>query len=182
MDIFPNRRDFLQLSGTAATLSLAGCNALQDDGQSTPSSTSGNKNKDTTGSESASQQSTTVTTQATQGENPTVTLIVEIDQEALQQKQQQLQSAVRNGSVNRTQAQQQYRAFQTDLITSAVQSFRQRVQDINAITIEDTVDQFGAILISGTPAALIKTVSYEEVRSLSAQTTFAQTKAQAESS
>lgn len=155
MDLEPNRRRFLATAGTGLTLSLAGCSApTPDDGQPA--------------------------TEASDGERMTVTLALEIDQQALQDVQQNLTQELENGTVNRTEAQEQLQAAEVEMLGAAAADFQDRIADRDTISVTDTAEQIGVLLVSGTPAALIETLSYEEVRGLVGAETFQQAIARAE--
>ncbi|RXK49371.1 hypothetical protein [Halorientalis pallida] len=159
-----NRRRFIKLAGTGTALSLAGCNALQSDG--TP--TDGTATADDDGQASGS---------------ATVALQIQLGQEAqrqLQQQQIQIQSQVQSGDLSRSEAQSQIRSTQEELYGEAIASFESGVADDSNLTVEDSVEAFGVLLVSGTPEALIDTLSMESVGSLYAESTFEQAKAQAQ--
>jgi len=154
MDFVTERRRFLQMAGAGATVSLAGCSSLQNDGV----------------------QSDSDTTQA--GETPTVTLLLEIDRMALQQVQAELQQKLQNGTINQTEAQQQFRTAQTELIGAAIEAFREEVRDDDSITIEETANQLGILLVTGSPASLIGTLEMSDVRGLLPEATFEEAQSQ----
>lgn len=157
MDFTTDRRRFLQLAGTGAAFSLAGCNSIQN----------------------PQQQTTTAADDGT-GDTATVTLALEIDQEALQEEQVKLQQELQNGTINQTEAQERFRNLQTELIGDAMSSFQERVQDDSSIQIDDTAEQLGIVLVSGEPSALIETLSNEEARGLFPEATFEEAQAQAQ--
>ena len=158
MDFVTDRRRFLQLAGTGATVSLAGCNALQGgDGQPAADTDDGPEG------------------------TATVTLAVAIDQEAMRQRQMELQEKLQNGTINQTEAQQQLRAIQTELVGDAIETFRERADGDDSLTIDDTEEQLGILLVSGSPASLIDTLSDDVVRGLLPETTFEEAKAQSQS-
>lgn len=156
MEFDTERRRFLTLAGTGATLSLAGCASLQDDG---PQAEDDGTNGDI-------------------GETATVTVALEIDQEALRQLQAELGEQLQNGTINQTEAQQEFRQAQAELIGEAIESYRNRVSDDDSITIDETADQLGIMLVTGTPRALIGTLSAAEVRGLLPEATFAEAQSQ----
>ena len=166
-----NRRRFMQLAGTGTALSIAGCNALQSDGTPTDGTpTDGTATED--GSDGQASGSATVTLQIQLGQEA---------QQQLQQQQIQIQSQVQSGDLSQSEAQQQIRSTQEELYGEAVSSFQSEVQGDSALTVEDSVESFGVLLVSGTPAALIDSLSMEAVSSLFAEATFEQARAQAQS-
>lgn len=157
MDFTTDRRRFLQLAGTGAAISVAGCNSLQNGGeQSTPEAN--DEIEDTA----------------------TVTLAVEIDEEALQEEQVKLQQQLANNTINQTEAQERFVSFQSELIAEAISRLEERVQDDPAISIDDTAEQLGIVLVSGTPKALIETLSSDVARGLFPEATFEEAQAQSQ--
>lgn len=154
------RRRFIQLAGTGTALSLAGCNALQSGG------TNGtNESLQTTGSGSGSGDGTR-----------SVTVRVQPDQEELRERQSELQTQLQNGEISRQEAQQESQRIRQELLTAAMDTFEGRSD--SGLTIEDSIDQFGVYLVSGSAAALIDALSYEEISSLFAAQTFEEARAQ----
>jgi len=147
------RRQFLQLTGTGTALSLSGCSALSNH----------NGSGGGEGDESA-----------------TVTLAVQPDQQSLQELQSEIQSQVQSGELDRMQAQAEFRRGRIELTRDAVDTFRNRTDTGNvSVSVDDSVADFGVLLISGDPAALIETLSVEEVSGLFPAETFEQAQAQA---
>jgi len=148
------RRRFLQLAGTGTALSLSGCSALS--------------NHDGDGSAGGS------------GEPATVTLAVQPDQQSLQQLQSEIQSQVESGELDRMQAQATFRRRRIELTRDAVDTFRNRSNV--SVSVDDTVADFGVLLVSGDPAALVETLSLAEVSGLFPASTFEEARAQADTS
>lgn len=142
----------MQLAGTTATVSLAGCNALQG------------SDNDGTG---------------TSAESATVTVGVEPDQAQLQERQQEIQSELQSGNLTRSEAQSEYRTAQESLIEEAVNTFEARATAGLGLTIDDSVSEAGALLVTGPPAGLIDTLSVETVTGLFPQSTFERIRSQA---
>lgn len=159
MEFETNRRRFLELAGPATAASLAGCSALSSDTR-----------VDT---------ETGTTTEAT-AETRTVGVSLEPDQQALQERQAEIRSALQAGNITRTEAQEQFRTAQTELRSAAVESFTGRVESNSGLEIEDGIDQFGLLLLSGTPTALLDTLSVEGVVGLLPEATFEEASAQAQ--
>lgn len=155
------RRRFLQLAGTGTAASLAGCSALSNheggDGGS------GSESGDGSGGSTAP---------------TTVTLAVQPDQQSLQELQSELQSEVQSGELDPRQAQAEFRRRRTELTRNAVGAFRNRTGNVS-VSVDDSVAEFGVLLVSGDPAALIETLAFEEVSGLFPAATFEQAKAQA---
>jgi hypothetical protein len=160
MDFDADRRRFLQLAGTGTAASLAGCSALQE--------TLGSQQGDGTGTETGA------------GGDQRVAVAVQADQQALQRRQQEIRSALSSGNISRSEAQTQYRSAQEDLRSEAVASFAERADSNADLTVADSIDRFGLVLVGGSPAALLGTLSSAEVNALLPQATFQQAKSQAQ--
>jgi hypothetical protein len=148
------RRRFLQLAGTGTAASLAGCSALSD--------------QEGGGGGEGSEEA----------EPATVTLAVQPDQQSLQEVQSEIQSQVQSGELDPRQAQAEFQRRRTELTRNAVDTFRNRTGNVS-VSVDDTVAQFGVLLVSGDPAALIEALSFEEVNALLPASTFDQAQAQA---
>jgi len=160
MEFESTRRRFMQLAGTTATVSLAGCNALQG----------GTSDGTETGTGPQSQTQT--------AEPATVTVGVEPDQEQLRERQQEIQSELQAGNLTQSEAQAEYRTAQESLIEEAISTFEERATSDLGLTIDDSVSEAGALLITGPPAGLIDTLSVESVTGLFPQATFEQIRSQ----
>lgn len=160
MEFESTRRRFMQLAGTGATVSLAGCNALQG-----------------IGSDGADSSSTVQTTEA---DDATVTVGIEPDQQQLQEVQQEIQSELQAGNITQAEAQEQYRTAQSDLIADAIENFEQRANSDFDLTIDDAVRDVGALLVSGPPADLVGTLSFDGVTGLFPVATFERVKSQSQ--
>jgi hypothetical protein len=148
------RRRFLQLAGTGTAASMAGCSALS------------NHNGGGAGGDDA------------ESESATVTLAVQPDQQSLQELQSEIQSQVQSGELDRMQAQREFQQRRAELTRDAVDTFRNRTGNVS-VSVDDTVAQFGVMRVSGEPAALIETLSFEEVSGLFPASAFEQAQAQA---
>jgi hypothetical protein len=161
MEFESTRRRFMQLAGTTATVSLAGCNALQG----------GTSDGTETGTGPQSQTQT--------AEPATVTVGVEPDQEQLRERQQEIQSELQAGNLTQSEAQAEYRTAQESLIEETINSFEERATSDLGLTVDDSVSEAGALLITGPPAGLIDTLSVESVTGLFPQATFERIRSQA---
>lgn len=160
MEFESNRRRFLELAGPTTAAALAGCGSLP-------------------GGPSSSVASETVTQTDGPAEARTVGVSVEPDQQALQERQAELRSELQAGNINRSEAQQRYRRIQDELRTEAMESFREHVDTVSALSIEGTVDQFALFLLVGSPTALIDTLSVDGVVGLLPRATFDEAQSQA---
>lgn len=160
MEFDSERRRFLELTATGTALPLAGCSALENQ------ATTGTDSPTTEGSSDGQQRRVAVSTPA--------------DQQQLQQRQREIQANVSSGNISRSEAQQRYQTAQQELRSSAVTSFRERAGSMSDLRIVDSLDQFGVLLVSGTPTALIETLSLAPVNALLPADTFQQAKTQVE--
>lgn len=157
MDFDTDRRRFLEFAGTGTALSLAGCSGLQShSGDGSQSTADGGSSNDAVAA-----------------------VAVQVDQQELQRRQGEIRSEVEAGNVSATEAQQRARALQTELRSKAAASFTRRVESDSALTITDSVEQFGLLLLSGPATALIESLSFEETGALLPEATFRQAKSQA---
>ena len=156
MEFDSGRRRFLELTGTGTVLSLAGCSALQ--------------NQENGG--------TTADSGASDGDRQRVAVSTPADQQKLRQRQQKIQSELSSGNISRSEAQKQYQTAQQELRSSAISSFRERAKSMQNLKVVDSIPQFGVLLVAGTPAALIQTLSFEPVNALLPKSTFQQAKTQ----
>lgn len=150
-DISTGRRRFLQIAGTGAALSLAGCGVLQNDGGS--------------GSPSA-------------GEPVTATVLVQPDQEKLSQRRSEIISRAQSDNLSRQNVTRELRRAQQELRSAAMNDFSDRAKSNDSITIEDSLHRYGIHLVSAPPAALVESLSYEEVRALFPASDFEEAKSQ----
>ncbi|GCF14337.1 hypothetical protein Harman_22720 [Haloarcula mannanilytica] len=157
MEFESTRRRFMQLAGTSATVSLAGCNALLGgDGDGSNAGT-GPQNQQTADADAA-----------------TVTVAIEPDQAQLQQRQQEIQSEFEAGNLTQGEAQSEYRTAQKNLAEDAINAFTERATSDLGLTVDDSVSLAGALLVTGPPAGLIDSLSVESVTGLFPQATFEQ--------
>ncbi|MFB6195264.1 MAG: hypothetical protein ABEI80_03770 [Haloplanus sp.] len=112
------------------------------------------------------------------GETATVTLAVQPDQQSLQELQSELRSKVQAGELSRMEAQAEFRSRRIQLTREAVDAFRNRTGNVS-ITVDDTVAEFGVLLVSGEPAALISVLSYDEVSGIFPASAFEEARNQA---
>lgn len=161
MEFDSGRRRFLELTTTGTALSLAGCSALEDQG--------------TTGTDSSATEET-----SGEGRQQRVAVSTPADRQQLQQRQQEIQANVSSGNISRSEAQQRYQTAQQELRSSAVASFKERASSTSGLTVVDSLDQFGVLLVSGTPTVLIETLSLDPVNALLPADTFQQAKTRVE--
>ena len=164
MEFDTDRRRFLELAGTGTALSLAGCSALQgnSESQGTPGASTGSA------AEGAS------------GGTQKVVVATEADRQKLQKRQKEIQSALTSGNISQSEARKRYQTAQQKLRSEAITSFRERANSNQNLSVVGAVEQYGILLVSGTPAALVEALSFTAVSALLPQTTFQQAKMQAQ--
>lgn len=160
-----DRRRFVQLAGAGVALSAAGCSALQSDGTTTGGTTTGD-DPDGAGAGSA-----------------TVTLRLQLGQQArqeLQRRQLQIQSQIRSGNLSQSEGQSRIREASAELYGEAIDAFETEVASESNITVEDALESYGLVLVSGSPDALVDSLSTETVGSMYPESAFerARTRAQ----
>ncbi|WP_251330937.1 hypothetical protein [Haloplanus pelagicus] len=153
-----DRRRFLQLAGTGTALSMAGCSALS------------NHNADGGGGGGGDGGA----------EMATVTLGVQPDEQSMQELQAEIRSQVESGELDRTEAQREFRSRRIELTRNAVSRFRNRTGNIS-VTVDDTVGDFGVMLVTGDPEALLDSLQFEEVNGLFPASVFEEARTQASS-
>ncbi|MFB6179968.1 MAG: hypothetical protein ABEI77_09625 [Halorientalis sp.] len=161
-----SRRRFLGLAAAGATLSIAGCDALEP----------GEDNTTTTGPAGNATKNGTATG------TRTVTVRVQPNRTKLQKQQLQIQAKLRSGNLSRQQAQQQMQQVRQRLLAESMQSFQQKAANESSLTVEDSIDQYGVFLVSGQAGTVVDSLDYDEVSSLYAEKTFEQAKAQSSGS
>ncbi|WP_144050418.1 hypothetical protein [Halorubrum persicum] len=128
----PGRRSFLAMTGTSASVALAGCS-----GPTTQSQTEGDEGTTADGDEGA----------APEGE-ATLTVQVQGDQEALSSFQEELQTELENGNITRTEAQEELQSRQEELITNATTTFEDSVENADAVTIDNAAPEDGLLRLT----------------------------------
>mgnify|MGYP000286002464 CR=1 FL=1 len=153
MEFDTGRRRFLELAGVGAAATLAGCNTGQTE-QTTDST-------------------------ATNGGAATVTAAVEPDQEQLQERESAIRSELDSGNISQSEARAQFRDAQSELRQEALAAFEEQASEAG-ISVEDSVDQFGVVLVSGPAAALIGALDFDGVTALLPESTFEEAQSQAQ--
>ncbi|WP_191906100.1 MULTISPECIES: hypothetical protein [unclassified Haloarcula] len=156
MEFKSTRRRFMELAGTSATVSLAGCNALQG------------------GDSDGTETGTGPQSHSADADSATVTVVVEPDQTQLQERQQEIQSELQAGNLTQSEAQAEYRTAQENIAEDAINSFKERATADFGLTVDDSVPEASALLVTGPPAGLIDTLSVESVSGILSQATFEQ--------
>jgi hypothetical protein len=173
VDETPRRRRFLQVASAGTALTLAGCNAFQSSDESPTTGDDSDGDADDGGDGTDASRSGDGGAGATDGGETTVTVAVQPDQEAMQERQAEIQSALRDGNMSQQEAQQALQQAQVELVGEVVDAYRERVADRGGITVENALPRFGVLKVTGTPAALLGTLSAPEVNALLDEETFA---------
>jgi len=107
-----NRRRFLQLAGTGTVLSVAGCNTAKRDPEETV----------------AQQENPTTDAGDTESGGPkTVTIQVQPDQGALQERRSEIRGQVQDGNLTQQEAQQELQRAQRELVGEVATAFEERI-------------------------------------------------------
>lgn len=146
MERSTSRRRFLALTAAGVGLSVAGCSGLSDDGTGDGGS----------GGDGSGQQAT---------------LVVQIDQQALQEAQTNASQQVQSGELNQSVAVQQYQETQQELLDDAISSAETEIQD-TSLTIDDRKEQQGAFLVSGSSDEMVDLLSNDSIAALVPVSTF----------
>lgn len=178
-----NRRRFLQLTGTGAALSVAGCLDSFGGDDGADGDDGGDETPDINGTADSSQDDDGDDEAEDGGESDgtdqqarTLTAAVEPDQEEMAALQEDINQRVENENLTQQEAQQEYQQRQTDLIREAAESFESSVTDVDGVTIEDSVLDAGAFLLTGDPGAMVDLLNDEDgvVSALLPEATFQQ--------
>lgn len=153
------RRRFLELTGTGAALSIAGC--LGNDGGDSDSPAVEND------SDSSTEQTDDETSDGDSVvEEGMVTVALEADQEALAEAQESIQAEIENESISQEEAQTQLQETEQELLEEAGSAFESNVEELDGLSIVDSVPAIGAVLVDGEAEAMIETLSFTEVSAL----------------
>jgi len=147
-----NRRRVLELSGVGTTLAVAGCTGQLDD-----NGLEGDRGE-------------------LADDERRVTMAVEIDQEAFQQRQQEIQQQVEDGELDQEEAQAEIESFQQELVDDAFETVLSEFEAFD-LTIEDTLDD-GIMLVAGPATDLIDAVDVDVVQALAGAALFEQAQEQ----
>jgi len=143
-----NRRRVLELSGVGTTLAIAGCTSQVDDEE-----LEGDRGE-------------------LADDERRVTMAVQPDQEALQQRQMEIQQQVEEGEIDQQEAQAEIESLQAELVEEALETVRTEFEAFD-LTIEDTLDD-GVMLVAGPATDLIDAVDLEIIQALAGGDLFEQ--------
>ena len=113
------------------------------------------------------------------GESRQVAVSLQIDQEEVQQRQQELQQRAITGNASEEELQAEREAIQQlqeEAIADAVETAESEFEDAG-VTIEDQLEGQGLLLISGPDSAILDTLETEIVQAMAAGSLFEQARA-----
>lgn len=104
------------------------------------------------------------------GESRQVTVSLEIDQEEIQQRQQELQQQAMTGNASEEELQEEQeeiQQLQQEAVTEAVETAESEFEDAG-VTIEDQLEGQGLLLVSGPDSAILDSLEVEVVQAIAA--------------
>lgn len=141
MENLRNRRRFLQLAGTGAAASIAGCSSLGlNDGQDANES-------DGEGDEDANVETVDVPESA-------LTAAVQADQDEVQKLQSELSQQMEDGDLSQQEARQELQQKQLELRAEAATELETELEESDDLSVEGTIGEAGAVLIDGDADAM----------------------------
>lgn len=143
-----NRRRVLELSSVGTGLAIAGCTGQLDN-----NGLSGDRGE------------------LADGERR-VTMAVQIDQEAFQQRQLEIQQQLEAGELDQQEAQAELESFQQELVDDAFETALSEFEAFD-LTIEDTLSD-GIMRVAGPATDLIDAVDIDVVQALAGEALFEQ--------
>ena len=154
MEFTTPRRRFLEAIGAGTAVSVAGCNALQDQSDAEGDGGGG-------------------------GGERTVAAAVQPDQEALQQAREEIGAQVQNGELSRQEAQQEFQTTRQELLANATDSFEGSVSESEGIAVDDSVSELGVFLVTGESTGLIDLLALDPVGALLSESSFEEAQSRA---
>ena len=148
-----NRRRVLEISGVGTALAVAGCTSQLDDG------VEGDRGE-------------------LEDDERRVTMVIEPDEEALQQRQMEIQQEVQAGELDEQEAQAEIQELQAELLEEAFENIQTEFAEFD-LTIEDTL-QDQILLVAGPATDLIDAVDVEGIGGLLGSDAFEQAQEQQE--
>ena len=141
------RRNVLAAAVTGSTLGLAGCGDL--------AGSDGNATEQTDDEEGGA------------GENNEASATIALAiQEEIQAAQEEIGTRVQEENLTREDAQAEFRDAQLEIISAAIEDVRTYASDIEGLTVENTNEQSGAVLVSGPATAVLDTLDTDPVNAL----------------
>ena len=140
------RRRFLQLAGTGAVVSVAGCSALDQDAEDPENGDDDEGNGE----------------QETAAEF-VVTAAMDISDEDLIEAQQEIEQAVEDGELDEEEAQIRAQEVQVELIAEAVAAFESHAEGDDGLQVTEAAEEAGVVLVEGNAEALLDVLTLDEV-------------------
>ena len=155
----PTRRRLLQLSGVGATASLAGCSQFD---------VTGTQDEGDDDSEQPADSSSELEADAEPDIDPEagITAIVQPDQEAFDELQEEIMAELEAGEIDQQEAQLELQQRQAELIVDRAVEFESSVADDDDLSIEAGIAEQGAFLLDGSDERLLDTIRNGEVSGL----------------
>ncbi|WP_253737836.1 hypothetical protein [Halohasta salina] len=113
------------------------------------------------------------------GENRQVAVSLQIDQEEVQRRQQELQQKAISGNASEEELQaeqEEIQELQQEAVADAVETAESEFADAG-LTVEDRLEGQGLLLISGPDSAILDTLETEIVQAMAAGSLFEQARA-----
>ncbi|OSP04987.1 hypothetical protein B9H04_09495 [Halorubrum ezzemoulense DSM 17463] len=142
-----SRRNVLAATVTGSTLGLAGCGDL--------AGSDGNVTEQTDAEEGG-----------TENDNEASATIALDVQDEIQEAQEEIGTRVQEENLSREDAQVEFRDAQIEIISAAIEDVRTYAADAEGLTVQNTNEQVGAVLVSGPAAAVLGTLDADPVNSL----------------
>jgi hypothetical protein len=95
-----------------------------------------------------------------------VAAIANVDQKALQEEQVALQEELQNGNITQEEAQEEFAEIREEYLNEAIDALTGTVAETSGADVDEEYRSFGAVVVSGEPAALLSLVNAESVRAL----------------
>jgi len=141
------RRRFLQLAGTGAVVSVAGCSSLDQDTEDPENGSDDDGDDD----------------EREAGAEFVVTAAMDISDEDLMEAQQEIEQAVEDGELDEEEAQVRAQEMQVELIAEAVAAFESHVEGDDGLQVHEAAEEAGVVLLEGNAEALLGALTLDEV-------------------
>jgi len=152
-----NRRRLLELTSVGTGMAVAGCMNQVNDGQSSENGTD----------ESGSSEN------GSDGNRRQVTMSVQIDQQEIQTRQQELLQEVQAGNTTQQEAQEEIQSLQEAAVEEALASAESEFESSN-LTIEEQIASQGVLLVSGSEGDILDILETDVIQAIAASSLFEQ--------
>jgi hypothetical protein len=153
------RRRLLAAAATGSTLALAGCSSLESGDGSVDGS--GDGPEQTEGSDESGGSADDGST----ADEAAATVAVDI-QEDLRAAQADVQERLQEGNLTQEEAQVEIQETQLELLGEAVSSVESYAGETDGLSVSETNQRAGAVLVSGDPAAVLGVLDADGVAAL----------------